>query len=737
MHTGISISGARFEVLCGDEEVGPRRDLDNAAVSVLTGFAQRYAALQRLEAEQASAGLLALGRELYAWLEGDAGQLTQLQERASRPFVFEIRGPRTPTEAQGALLWAPWELLANGKGFLAQDALLNFCPVRRLGRAEAAAPLGDYRLGLAFMASAPRGQQALDYEAEESAILRAVGEGDIDLLVEESGDPEELGRHLKDLVAMSALHLSCHGTSAWRPKEDPDAPPRPVLMMEDAEGNERPTDAAALISELRSAKPRLLFLSACLSAAAGEGAKGLPVGLGEKRAEAGRIAGEVAHSLATALVEGGVPAVLGWDGSVADVAATAFAGEIYDRLAQEVDVTEAVAEARRVLLNAADKDVRRDWHLARLWLGPKGGGPLVGGRRKRSMLPATHGHKAFLAEDRRKVRVASHEMFVGRRRQLQRALRALHDRSHAGVLVHGMGQVGKSSLAARIANRRRDMALAVVFEHYDALSVVEALASTLSSYPAARELLRARKPQVREDPAQLEELLIDLLAGPCAQADVQGPPVLLVIDDLERILVAAGSEDRPHRPEPAYVPVLSMILRAFDPTRTDSRVLFTSRFPFTLDGLEEVLETIPLPPLSDNEQRKLELRQRAAPRDKGLSKGLSEAEQRLALLSQARAIARGNPGLQDLIGQGQVLSKDVPLTRVQEVLKETAAWLAGGDLPKETRVRTFLENLKIGTLLDLAGASGQELLRATSLFELPVPEPVLEGLVPQLGGSVV
>jgi tetratricopeptide (TPR) repeat protein len=502
-------------------------------------------------------------------------------------------------------------------------------------------------------------------------------------------------------------------------------------MMEDAEGNARPTDAAALVEHL-AMPPRLVFLSACLSAAAGEGTKGLPPSAAEKRAEAGKAGEEVAHSLATALVEGGLPAVLGWDGPVADVAATAFAGAFYDRLADRVDVTRAVADARRALLNAAAEGMRRDWHLARLWLGPGGGGPVVGGRRKRSMLPATYGHKEFLAPDRKKVRVASHEMFVGRRRQLQRALRALRDRRHAGVLVHGMGRLGKSSLAARIANRRSDMALAVVFEHYDALSVAEALEVALRDYPPARDLLAERKPGVRADPSALETLLIDLLAGPCAQA-TEGRPVLLVIDDLERTLVPSRTEDRPHRPDPEHAPVLRMILSAFDPNRTDSRLFFTSRFPFALDGLQRTLETVPLPPLSDTEQRKLELRQWAAA---GGDRSSSEGKERLDLLSQARVLGRGNPGLQDLLGQEQVLSEAMPLARAQEVLEQTEAWLEGGDLPQDTRVQAFLENLGIETLLDLAGAGGRELLRATSLFALPVPASVPEGLADTIGGSV-
>ena len=46
--------------------------------------------------------------------------------------------------------------------------------------------------------------------------------------------------------------------------------------------------------------------------------------------------------------------------------------------------------------NREDPTVRADWHLARLWLGPAGGGPLVAGTRKRSLVTATRGTKTFL-----------------------------------------------------------------------------------------------------------------------------------------------------------------------------------------------------------------------------------------------------------------------------------------------------------------------------------------------------
>ena len=49
---------------------------------------------------------------------------------------------------------------------------------------------------------------------------------------------------------------------------------------------------------------------------------------------------------------------------------------------------------------------------------------LVGGAKRRSMVTATQGTKTFL-DRKNQVPVAAAQMFVGRRHELQRALRAL------------------------------------------------------------------------------------------------------------------------------------------------------------------------------------------------------------------------------------------------------------------------------------------------------------------------
>jgi hypothetical protein len=142
-----------------------------------------------------------------------------------------------------------------------------------------------------------------------------------------------------------------------------------------------------------------------------------------------------------------------------------------------------------------------------------------------------------------------------------------------------------------------------------------------------------------------------------------------------------------------------------------------------------------LPPLSEAAQRKLQLRQTEVAREAKL--GEAELAARAALLPRVRAVARGNPGLQDLIGQKLVLSREVPIARAEAALAEMEAWLKGGDLPDEPEVREFLENLTLDALLDLAGSACRDLLQALTLFQMPVPPEVTEVIEGEPGGSVV
>ncbi|MGW2786740.1 CHAT domain-containing protein, partial [Streptomyces populi] len=722
MVTGLVVDAGGFELVVAGRRVGPRRVLQTSDVELLTALAGQYVdAVRNGSKEQA---LLAVGHDLYRWLDGDLGQLTRLLDEASAPLVFEVRAPARPSAAAWALLRAPYELLAAPEGGFLAEAPELFAVARRLGQLSPAPAPDGYRLGVAFMASAPRGQHELDFEAEEMAILNAVGETSVDLVVEDSGNPEHLGQRLSELGGMPVVHLSCHGLHNWRPR--PDQPATPVLLMEDDLGDGRPTSADALVG-LLTPRPRLAFVSACLTATGADVTGHVPAGAGHRGAPMAEPGVPVAHSMATGLVAAGIPAVIGWDGSVSDQAATRFAERLYRQLGRRVGVAEAVAEARRHLLACPDERQRAEWHLARLWLGPTGGGPLVAGMRKRQMVPPHHATKTFL-DRKHQLPVAAAKMFVGRRPEMQRTLRALRGGHKAGVLLHGQGRLGKSSLAARIADRHPNRAVAVVFGDYTPTAILDAIADAVTTNPDARTLIEARRAEVRDQPDLLKPLLIDLLARPCAQEDGDArKPLLLVIDDLERILTA--HPEGPHRVDAGHATVLADVLSAFDPAITDSRLLVTSRYTFTLGGLENRLEPVQLQPLSPAARRKLQRRQQ----------DLTPAEyqiERAALARRALEVSCGNPGLQDLIGLRLVYSSEVDRDRAEAAVAGMETYLQQGDLPADNAdIGAFLENLALDALLEQAGPAHRDLLRACTLFTLPVPQPVIDTLADSVGGS--
>ncbi|WP_295454301.1 hypothetical protein [uncultured Thiodictyon sp.] len=237
MSATVLIEDAGFRLLAGAVPVGPARALDAAALGELRSLAARYWSLEQCPD---AAAALAIGRAFYHWLDGDQRVLGRLLEQAAPPLILTVHCPaRHPGPADWALLEAPWELLADAHGWLAQAPLLQYSPVRRVGPVAEPPPPDGHRLGLAFMAAAPQGASELDYENEEAAILTAVGDTGLDLLVDESGEASALARHLAEVGGLPVLHLSCHGHHAWR--DGPASDPRPVLL---GHGPLRPAGAA-------------------------------------------------------------------------------------------------------------------------------------------------------------------------------------------------------------------------------------------------------------------------------------------------------------------------------------------------------------------------------------------------------------------------------------------------------------------------------------------------------------
>ncbi|MFJ4794863.1 hypothetical protein [Kitasatospora purpeofusca] len=78
-----------FELVVGGDELGPRRLLQDSDVVWLAAVASRY--VDAVRGGSRGKVLLALGRELHGWLDGDRRWLTRLLDEASAPVLFEVR----------------------------------------------------------------------------------------------------------------------------------------------------------------------------------------------------------------------------------------------------------------------------------------------------------------------------------------------------------------------------------------------------------------------------------------------------------------------------------------------------------------------------------------------------------------------------------------------------------------------------------------------------------------------
>ena len=689
-HATIRLTGHGLEFRCPAANVSEDRPITFADWRVLAEWSVRHQKLAR--ERDPAAGLLKLGTEIFEWLNGSDQFLKRLTNTVQAPLLIQFATDKDDSRRAPCFLDAPWELLAHDGRHWVLRADTVFCPVRVIGDSVKPPPPSPARLSLVFMAAAPRGADNLNYEAEEASILTATRNVGLDLVVEESG---ELGL-LSACVAREkpdVVQISCHGTLT----------PEPGLLLEDEVGGPAFVRASALVSKLASHHPRLLFLSACETAEAHA----------------------LLDSLARTLVRSGAPAVLGWAAPVLDTEATLFAAHVYTRLAAGEDLAHAVAWARLDLRQSEElrPEQSRDWHLARLYLGSSGGGALATAGGPRRLVGRGRAIKTFLDTVGKQVPVANELEFVGRRRQIQKILRefrAPETERHAGVLIHGMGRQGKSSLAARLAHRlEHTHDVIVLFGRYDAASILAAFRDRLATL-AVNDIVNRHLPDAKKN---LLPALTELLQGPCQQPrkDADGRviarPVLLVIDDFEQALEERASG--PHLLKADFVEPILAVIRAFQTANTESRLLFTSRFQFTLpDGTSDVakhLLDVPLPGMDPHEARK----QAAARYRRGKNAHTLEGRS-----DDIMAAAHGNPGLQDLLFSlclEDAAACDRSLAQMQE-------FHSSGKTPQEDKVRQFLENLAVGALMKLLTLKQRELLRAATVFDLPAPLPVMQRL---------
>lgn len=629
---------------------------------------------------------------------------------------------RLGLEAPESLLGLPWETLclAPGEPLALQKEVSFYRRVTGLGPTPALQVPGPLRILVAI--GSPEAQNAraelLDMEAELARILAAVEPArkagrPAYVRILENGTVKAI-REALEVERYHALHLSCHA-----------APGK--LVLEDEHGAQHLVGAEELWRDALPADRgvQLVVLGGCSTAlGANDGEKSLP-------------------GLARGLLERGVPAVLAMRASVSDVYATEFGAAFYKWLAiaEEPLSLDAFVNARREVekeRKAGTFRGRAEWSTPVLFL--RGEGDTTAGLR----LFDPQGPIEKIAEPRT-VRLAAGTLvrqvgdFVGRRADQRKILKLLRDAEYGGVLVRGLGGLGKSSLSAQLAQKLSDEGWLVVslfgetnpdgiFEEVGKLLLSIALgAGLLENHP-----LRAVAQAVRRRDIEASDRLEFL-----GQHVLEQLPLLLLLDNFEDNLtpIAAGASSFKN-------PQLAALLAAWLQRPGRSRLLLTCRYPLPLEGIAaRRLADHALGPLSPAEAHKLIWRLPA------LDARTPEEQER------ARLSVGGHPRaleyLDALLRGGKTRFADIA-ERLENALRrkgiqDPRAWLGqdGGDLDAALAkvVTLAADDVLLDELLELLRPIplAERLLLGASVFRLPVEERALVwqvGIPPALPRSL-
>jgi CHAT domain-containing protein len=604
------------------------------------------------------------GQALYNWLDGsDRCLARELNQHRREGIVLAIA-------ASEGLAHLPWEILHDGTKFLVEPTTTPaIIPIRWVNQSNSQALIQEDKpanraLNVLFMATSPLGvEPVLDYESEEGQILSATQRTPIHLQVEESGCLTELGYLVREYEKnyFDVFHLTGHATYDQKP----------YFLTEDEYGNRVDSDTLAIINALKSSVPPLIFLSGCRT---------------------GRASDPVVASMAEELLNLGAMAVFGWGETVRDTDATAAASRLYWELSQGGTVLEALASTYKTLI----QQQARDWHKLRLYVANMLPGALVTPfrTRGRKQLPKPTMSSEF-RDDENRLRVISRENFVGRRRQLQNCLRTLKtDQEKVGVLLHGMGGLGKSSIASRLWDRLPDFEKILWWRQVDEPKLIKKLSSKLI------------KPELREVRTVLEAMDDGLevkLAYLFSQlAELGEKPFLFIFDDFEWNLEPREGH---YILKSEVFPILATLISVIRETGTDHRIIITCRYRFDSELLdffyEQGLESF----------KKTELTKKLSRLEHFNSQKIAEN-----LRKRALTLAAGNPRLLEFLND-EVLGKQNAETKLTELEQSPELW----------KDRIIWEEL-----YHLIDEPLQQVLSHCLVYEIPVPMTALEGFCESL-----
>ncbi len=606
------------------------------------------------------------GRLLFRWLDGEEGWLTKA---IAQEGVLSLQFQLDPS-----LRDLPWEVCHDGHMFLAERADLAFHPwysgTLQGARASASA---NGPLRLLFMAcAAEEVRPVLNFEAEERAILVACKGREIELVVEESGSLEGLVQRLRLYGPgyFDVLHLSGHAEISGS---------QPIFIMENTFGERHDVTPYTLAQALCGDWPPLIFLTGCLTG---------------KAPEQGHL-----PSFCECLVEAGAPFVLGWSQRVGDESASQVAAALYGHLAAGAPLGLAVPFARSRLIKMGSAY----WHNLRCYGFYCPINPFVtclADPVDRSELKQPIIDKLPFGTDA-SIYVCAPDAFVGRRRLLQRCLRWLVAKPdetelyHEGLIITGMGGLGKSSLVARLCSRVEGYIPIVWTGRFNEMCLLERLVRLLD-LPWLQNILM--QPNIKLY-VRLKHMFERLTR-----------PLIIILDDFELNGKSDGDhpcfddEGRLCIVDAARLP-LRELLESIGASNTQCRVIITCRYEIVPPSTVSALRCESLDHLrgADLAKKLLNLQ--------GFNRlDLQESA------AHAQSLADGNPRLLETFDGLLNLSTAAPV-KIRSVL--LGLWSASA---------AFREQVLLAELIAFVEPECRLLLAKLSLCELPIPQQAIINL---------
>jgi hypothetical protein len=286
--------------------------------------------------------------------------------------------------------------------------------------------------------------------------------------------------------------------------------------------------------------------------------------------------------------------------------------------------------------------------------------------------------------------VISRENFVGRRRQLQNCLRTLKtDQEKVGVLLHGMGGLGKTSIVSRLWDRLPNFEKVFWREKtIDEACLIKKLRDKLIE-PSQMDLIRYLENSEVSLKSRLKYLFSQL-------AELGEKTFLFIFDDFEWKL-----EPREGRYilKSEVFPILSALILAIRDTGTEHKIIITCRYHFDSELLNFFYKQ-GLEPL-----RKSELNKKLRRLEHFNSQKIPED-----LRERSLTFAAGNPLLleflnDEVLGEQDAQAKLTELEQSPELWKNKIIW---------------------EELYQLIDEPLQQVLSHCLVYEIPVPMTALE-----------